>query len=130
MKKCYQIIFQSILFLSILSAQDLCAPTQLETVFYDQRVDLSWNQGSNFGEVLFDECFLVCEEAATAMEVAHDETSQTILLLHVCRKWQGSPESRLGQRIEWVRPVNLIQYKMPKPNSFLNSMLRDWVTTP
>ena len=75
MKKCYQIIFQSILFLSILSGQDLCAPTQLETVFYDQRVDLSWNQGSNFGEVLFDECFLVCEEAATAMEVAHDETS-------------------------------------------------------
>ena len=43
---------------------------------------------------------------------------------------KGLPESRLGQRIEWVRPVNLIQYKMPKPNSFLNSMLRDWVKAP
>ena len=67
--------------------------------------------------------------APLTFTVAHDETIQTILLLHVCRKWQGSPESRLDQRIKWVRPVNLIQYKMPKPNSFLNSMLRDWVTT-
>ena len=68
--------------------------------------------------------------APLTFTVAHDEAIQTILLLHVCRKWQGSPESRLDQRIEWVRPVNLIQYKMPKPNSFLNSMLRDWVTSP
>ena len=68
--------------------------------------------------------------APLTFTVAHDGISQTILLLYVCRKWQGTPESRLGQRIEWVRPVNLIQYKMPKPNSFLNSMLRDWVATP
>ena len=67
--------------------------------------------------------------APLTFTVAHDEKIQTILLLHVCRKWQGSPESLLDQRIEWVRPVNLIQYKMPKPNYFLNSMLRDWVAT-
>ena len=68
--------------------------------------------------------------APLTFTVAHDGISQTILLLHVCRKWQGNPKSFLDQRIEWVRPVNLIQYKMPKPNSFLNSMLRDWVATP
>ena len=68
--------------------------------------------------------------APLTFTVAHDGISQTILLLHVCRKWQGRPESRLDQRIEWVRPVDLNQYKMPKPNSFLNSMLRDWVTNP
>ena len=62
--------------------------------------------------------------------VAHDEISQAILLLHVCRKWQGSPQSRLGQSIEWGCPVNLIQYKMPKPNSFLKSILGDWGATP
>ena len=62
--------------------------------------------------------------------VADDEISQTILLLHVCRKWQGNPESRLGQRIEWVRPIDLVQYRMPKTNSFLNTMLRDWVADP
>ena len=68
--------------------------------------------------------------APLTFTVAHDKISQTILLLHVCRKLQGSPQSRLGQKIEWVRPINLIQYKMPKPNSFLNSMLRDWVANP
>ena len=62
--------------------------------------------------------------------VADDEISQTILLLHVCRKWQGNPESRLGQRIKWVRPIDLMQYRMPKTNSFLNTMLRDWVADP
>ena len=68
--------------------------------------------------------------APLTFTVTYDEINQTILLLHVCRKWQGSPESLLGQKIEWVRPINLIQYKMPEPNSFLNSMLRDWVATP
>ena len=68
--------------------------------------------------------------APLTFTVTDDGISQTILLLHVCRKWQGRPESLLDQRIEWVRPINLIQYKMPKPNSFLNSMLRDWVAIP
>ena len=67
--------------------------------------------------------------APLTFTVTHNEITQTILLLHVCRKWQGTPESLLGQRIEWVRPINLIQYKMPKPNSFLNSILRDWIAT-
>ena len=29
-----------------------------------------------------------------------------------------------------IRDACVFQYKMPKPNSFLNSMLRDWVATP
>ena len=65
--------------------------------------------------------------APLTFTVTHDETIQTILLLHVCRKWQGTPQSLLGQRIEWVKPINLIRYKMPRPNSLLNSILRDWV---
>ena len=68
--------------------------------------------------------------APLTFTVTHDKIGQKILLLHVCRKWLGTPESLLGQRIEWVRPINLIQYKMPEPNSFLNSMLRDWVSNP
>ena len=68
--------------------------------------------------------------APLTFTVADDEISQTILLLHVCRKWQGNPESRLGQRIEWVRPIDLMQYRMPETNSFLNTMLRDWVADP
>ena len=65
--------------------------------------------------------------APLTFTVAHNKVSQTILLLYVCRKWPGVPKSLLGQRLKWVRPINLIQYKMPKQNSFLNSMLRDWV---
>ena len=65
--------------------------------------------------------------APLTFAVDHDTNIQTILLLHVCRKWRGDPVSLLGQRIEWVKPINLIKYKMPQQNSFLNSMLRDWV---
>ena len=68
--------------------------------------------------------------APLTFTVADDKINQTVLLLHVCRKWQGNPESLIGQRIEWVRPIDLLQYRMPKTNSFLNSMLRDWVANP
>ena len=57
-------------------------------------------------------------------------THQTILMLHICRKWQGSPESLLGQKLQWVRPINLIDYEMPRANLFLKSILRDWIATP
>ena len=59
----------------------------------------------------------------------HDKKNQTILMLHICRKWQGSPFSRLDQKIQWVKPINLGNYEMPKANVYLKSMLRDWVTT-
>ena len=54
-------------------------------------------------------------------------TSQTILFLYVCRKWEGSIASLIDQRVKWVKPINLTEYKMPAPNQFLNSVLRDWV---
>lgn len=68
--------------------------------------------------------------APLTFTVDHNDTSQTILLLHVCRKWKGIPESLIDQRIEWARPMDLIEYQMPKPNFFLNSMLRDWIGGP
>ena len=52
---------------------------------------------------------------------------QTILLLYVCRKWDGTPTSLISQELEWVKPINLVNYDMPPPNVFLNSMLRDWI---
>ena len=53
--------------------------------------------------------------------------SETIVFLYICRKWEGSITSLLGQRIEWVKPIDLAEYRMPAPNRFLNSILRDWV---
>ena len=67
--------------------------------------------------------------APLAFSVDISESMQTVLLLHVCRKWQGVPFSPLDQKIEWVRPINLIDYKMPASNIFLNSILRDWLSS-
>ena len=49
-----------------------------------------------------------------------------LLLLFVCRKWEGSIINLLGQKTNWVKPVDLAEYKMPNANIFLNSILRDW----
>ena len=61
--------------------------------------------------------------------VDYHNTHQAILMLHICRKWQGSPASLLGQKLKWVRPINLVDYEMPRANVFLISLLRDWIAT-
>ena len=68
--------------------------------------------------------------APLTFTVDYQHTHQTILMLHICRKWQGSPESLLGQKLQWVRPINLFDYEMPRANLFLKSILRDWIATP
>ena len=67
--------------------------------------------------------------APLTFAVEYSETKQKILMLHICRKWKGYPISLLDQRLQWVKPTNLGDYKMPKANLYLNSMLRDWVTS-
>ena len=65
--------------------------------------------------------------APLTFAVDQNETTQTILFLYICRKWEGSVTSLLDQRIKWVKPIDLAEYNMPNPNRFLNSILRDWV---
>ena len=67
--------------------------------------------------------------APLTFAVDYHNTYQTILMLHVCRKWQGRPESLLGQKLQWVKPINLADYEMPRANVFLKSILRDWIAT-
>ena len=67
--------------------------------------------------------------APLTFAVDYHNTHQTILMLHICRKWKGSPVSLLGQKLQWVRPINLVDYEMPKANVFLKSILRDWIAT-
>lgn len=67
--------------------------------------------------------------APLTFAVEYNDKNQIILMLHICRKWQGSPHSCLGQELQWVRPINFGSYKMPKANVYLKSMLRDWITT-
>ena len=65
--------------------------------------------------------------APLTFSIECNNTKQTILMLHICRKWKGDPKSRLDQKTEWVKPIDLGGYKMPRANVYLKSMLRDWV---
>ena len=65
--------------------------------------------------------------APLTFAVDQQEVSQKILFLYICRKWEGSITSLLDQRLEWVKPNDLGEYRMPDSNRFLNSILRDWV---
>ena len=67
--------------------------------------------------------------APLTFAIDYHNTHQTILMLNICRKWQGRPESLLGQKLQWVKPINLVDYEMPKANVFLKSMLRDLIAT-
>ena len=66
--------------------------------------------------------------APLTFAIEYNETEQQILMLHICRKWQGCPISLLDQKLQWVKPINLGDYKMPRANLYLKSMLREWVT--
>ncbi len=65
--------------------------------------------------------------APLTFAVDENEVDQTILLLYVCRKWEGYLTSLLNQKIKWVKPADLAQYRMPASNYIMNSILRDWV---
>jgi 8-oxo-dGTP diphosphatase len=36
-----------------------------------------------------------------------------LMPLYVCRRWEGMVEAKEGQRLAWVRPSRLREYKMP-----------------
>ncbi len=53
------------------------------------------------------------------------ESFHILLLLYVCRRWQGTVTAREGQELAWVRPVKMDQYAMPPADKPLVAMLRD-----
>src|ERR1700704_5554503 len=48
-----------------------------------------------------------------------------LMPLYVCRKWSGIVTAQEGQRLAWVRPAQLADYKMPPADKPLVAMLRD-----
>ena len=50
-----------------------------------------------------------------------------LMPLFACRKWEGTPEPREGQRLAWVRPARLAEHPMPPADRPLVAMLRDWL---
>ena len=55
------------------------------------------------------------------------ETFHLLMPLFACRKWQGTPRSREGQALSWVRPNRLRDYPMPPADIPLIPILRDWL---
>ncbi len=50
-----------------------------------------------------------------------------LMPLFACRKWDGVPRPREGQRLAWVRAADLASYPMPAADVPLIPILRDWL---
>ena len=54
-----------------------------------------------------------------------DKEFQLLLLLYVCRKWEGEPKSMENNEIIWVKPNMLRKYKMPPADDALIYCIQD-----
>jgi 8-oxo-dGTP diphosphatase len=50
-----------------------------------------------------------------------------LMPLFACRRWQGTPHAREGQKLAWVRARDLSSYAMPPADLPLIPILRDWL---
>jgi 8-oxo-dGTP diphosphatase len=55
------------------------------------------------------------------------ETFHLLMPLFACRRWNGTPIPREGQKLAWVRPNQLRDYPMPPADIPLIPILRDWL---
>ena len=55
------------------------------------------------------------------------ESFHLLMPLFACRRWQGTPQAREGQRLAWVRARDLRDYPMPPADLPLVPILRDWL---
>lgn len=55
------------------------------------------------------------------------EKFHLLMPLFACRKWNGTPESKEGQALKWVRANQLKDYPMPPADIPLIPILRDWL---
>ncbi len=50
-----------------------------------------------------------------------------LMPLFACRKWEGTPHSKEGQVLKWVRVNEMRSYPMPEADIPLIPILRDWL---
>jgi 8-oxo-dGTP diphosphatase len=53
------------------------------------------------------------------------ERFHVLLLLYVCRRWEGTVTALEGQALAWVRPARMTDYPMPPADKPLVAMLQD-----
>ena len=64
----------------------------------------------------------------TSHSYAATDTQQAfhlLLLLYVCRRWQGQPRPIEGGTLKWIRPQQLRDYPMPEADISLIAALQD-----
>lgn len=55
------------------------------------------------------------------------EDFHLLMPLFACRRWEGTPRPREGQRLAWVKKGDLASYEMPPADIPLVPILRDWL---
>lgn len=61
--------------------------------------------------------------ATFASDLQPGGTRHMVLLLYVCRKWRGTPQSLEGGSLRWVRVKDLYGLEMPGPDKPLIGLL-------
>ena len=60
--------------------------------------------------------------------VTHEyENFRLLMLLYVCRKWQGIPQGLEGQKLTWKRVNEMSDLPMPPADKPLVASLRDFI---
>lgn len=67
-----------------------------------------------------------CLAPLTFASHAYDDF-HLLMPVFACRKWEGIPQSKEGQQLKWVRPIELRNYPMPPADIPLIPVLRDWL---
>ena len=75
MIKSFKTFIFSTVFLSLSTSQELCPPALVDALFYDEKIELSWDQTTSWGDLLYEQCFSSCSLASEAMTVAHVDSS-------------------------------------------------------
>ena len=58
--------------------------------------------------------------------ISHDYSDfHLLMLLFLCRRWEGRVQPCEGQALRWVRPLQLEQFPMPEANRHAVALLRD-----
>jgi 8-oxo-dGTP diphosphatase len=52
------------------------------------------------------------------------ESFHLMMLVYVCRTWQGQVRAREGQQLAWVRPLQMYDYPMPPADVPLIGMMQ------
>jgi 8-oxo-dGTP diphosphatase len=53
------------------------------------------------------------------------EDFHLLMLLYVCRRWEGTPQSRENQALKWVRPMELRAWPMPPADEPIIPVLQE-----